>query len=436
MKTRQEVETMDKSHSPAKNGSHGSAALWILLAMVALACLFMLGYWPRMKQAGRLEAAGKPGKRLPPAVTVAALEETPAEAVLELPGNVQAFMETPLFARADGFIKQRWVDIGDRVKSGQLLAEIESPELDQQIREARATLERARSSVQQAEASLKQANANLGLAKATAKRWMTLVDKGVLSKQDGDEKQAALEARMADLAAAEAGVRSARESVAANEATLQRLLELQSFRKVTAPFDGVITVRNIDVGSLVSAGSSSSLRELFRIAQIHTLRVFVDVPQSEIAGIRPGIECSVILREIAGKAFKGKVTRTANALDPSSRTLPVEIQVPNPGGLLLPGMYATITFNVVRAPTLRIPSDGYRNTDKGPMVAVLQKGETVHMQPVKLGRDYGSQIEVLGGLKAGQKIITSLSDEVKEGVKVKPVAAPKQPGRKSGGPVK
>jgi multidrug efflux pump subunit AcrA (membrane-fusion protein) len=162
MKTRQELDTMHKSNSSAKNGAYGGAALWVLLAIVVLAGLFMLGYWPRMKQAGRLEAAGKPGKKLPPAVTVAAVEQTPAEAVLELPGNVQAFMETPLFARADGFIKQRWVDIGDRVKSGQLLADIESPELDQQIREARATLERARSSVQQAEASLKQANANLG----------------------------------------------------------------------------------------------------------------------------------------------------------------------------------------------------------------------------------------------------------------------------------
>lgn len=427
---------MEKSNPPANNGSRGSAAIWILIAILALAGLFMLGYWPRMKQADRLEAEGKTDRKGPPSVTVAAVEVTPAEAVLELPGNVQAFTETSLFARADGFIKQRWVDIGDRVKSGQLLAEIESPELDQQIREARATLDRARSSVQQAEAVLQQASANLGLAKATAQRWLTLVNKGVLSKQDGDEKQAALEARKADVAAAEAAVRSARENIAANEATVQRLLELQGFRKVRAPYDGVVNVRNIDVGSLVSAGSSSSLRELFRIAQIHTLRVFVDVPQSEIAGIRPGMECSVALGELTSKAFTGKVTRTANALDATSRTLPVEVQVDNPGGTILPGMYATITFNVVRPPTLRIPSDGYRNTEKGTMVAVLQKGETVHMQPVKLGRDYGSQIEVLTGLKAGQRIITSLSDEVKEGVKVKPVAAPKQPGRKTGGPLK
>jgi RND family efflux transporter MFP subunit len=424
---------MDDSHPPANDSSRGSAAIWILIAILILAGLFMLGYWPRMKQAGRLETESKSSRNGPPAVTVAAVEEKSAETALELPGNVQAFMETSLYARADGFVKRRLADIGDRVKDGQLLAEIESPELDQQILEARATLERARSSLQQAEAAMLQANTKLGLAKTTAQRWLTLVDKGVLSKQDGDEKQAALDASKADVAAAEAAVRSSRENIAANEATVRRLLELQTFRKVKAPFDGIITFRNIDVGSLVSAGSSSSIRELFRVAQIHMLRVFVDVPQSEITGVRAGVDCSVKIREIANKIFKGKVTRTANALDPSTRTLPVEVQVANPQGVLLPGMYATVTFNILRSPSLRIPSDGFRNTAKGTMVAVLQNGDTVHMQPVQLGRDYGAQIEVLSGLKAGQKVITSLSDEVREGVKVKPAAAPKQAAPKSGG---
>jgi RND family efflux transporter MFP subunit len=436
MTIRQEVEPMENSHLPAKKGSRGGIVLGIIIAILFLAGLFMLGYWPRMKQARRLVADNRPSQKGPPAVTVVVAEETPAETALELPGNVQAFMETGLFARADGYIKQRLVDIGDRVKGGQLLAEIESPEFDQQIREARSTLERARSSRQQTEASLLQANANLGLAKATAQRWLTLVDKGVLSKQDGDEKQAALDARKADVTAAEAAVRAAQESIAANEATVQRLLELQAFRLVRAPFAGVVTTRNIDVGSLVSAGSSSSLRELFRIAQINMLRVFVNVPQSEITGIKPGIDCSVAIREIEGKIFKGKVTRTANALDASSRTLPVEVQVSNSGGMMLPGMYATVRFNIRRPPSLRIASDGFRNSEKGPMVAVLQNDDTVHLQPVKLGRDYGSQIEILGGLKAGQKLITSWSDEVKEGAKVKPVAASKPAAPRSGGPAK
>jgi RND family efflux transporter MFP subunit len=436
MTIRQEAEPMGNSTSPTKRGCRGSIVLWALIAILLLAGLFMLGYWPRMKQAHRLAADSRPNRHAPPTVTFVLIEETPAKTVLELPGNIQAFTETAIFARADGYVKHRLVDIGDRVKSGQLLAEIESPELDQQIREAKATLQRFRSNLQQAEASLSQANANLGLAKITAERWLTLVGKGVLSKQDGDEKQAALDARKADVAAAEAAARAARENIAANEATVQRLLELQSFRQVRAPFAGVITVRNIDVGSLVSAGSGSSLRELFRIAQINTLRVFVDVPQSEMAGIKPGVDCSVAIREIGGKAFDGKVTRTANALDASSRTLLVEIQVANPGGVALPGMYATVTFKILRPLALRIPSDGFRNTDRGPMVAVLQKGDTVHLQPVKLGRDYGSQIEVLGGLKAGQRLVTSWSDEVKEGARVKPVAARKPAAPQNGGPAK
>jgi RND family efflux transporter MFP subunit len=436
MKIQQKVDPMGNSHAPTGDSSCGSAALWILIAILILAGLFMLGYWPRMKQAGRLEADSRPTRKGPPAVTAAAVEESPAATVLELPGNVQAFTETSLYARADGFVKRRLADIGDRVKGGQLLAEIESPELDQQILEARATLERSRSSLQQAEAAMLQANTKLGLAKITAQRWLTLVDKGVLSKQDGDEKQASLDASKADVAFAEAVVRSSRENIAANEAIVQRLLELQMFRNVKAPFDGVITFRNIDVGSLVSAGSSSSLRELFRVAQIHTMRVFVDVPQSEISGIRAGVDCGVKIREIAKKTYDGKVTRTANALDAASRTLPVEIQVANPQATLMPGMYATVTFNILRPPSMRIPSDGFRNTAKGPMVAVLQNGNTVHMQPVQLGHDDGAQIEVLSGLKAGQRVITSLSDDVKEGIKVRPAAVPKQPGRTSGGAVK
>jgi RND family efflux transporter MFP subunit len=436
MTIRKEVESTGSSRPQAKEETRVKILPWAILAILILAGLFFLGYWPRTKLARRVEAESRQSRNGQPAVTVVVAEETPAKTVLELPGNVLALTETALFARADGYVKQRLVDIGDCVKNGQLLAEIESPELDQQIREAGATLQRARSNLHQAEASLAQANANMGLAKKTAERWLTLVGKGVLSKQDGDEKQAALEARKADVAAAEAAVLAARETIAANEATVQRLQELQTFRKVRAPFDGVVTARNIDIGSLVSAGSSSSLRELFRVAQINTVRVFVNVPQSEVAGIKPGIACSVTIREIEGKAFEGRVTRSANALDVSSRTLPVEIQVANPGGIMLPGMYAAVRFQINRPPSLLIPSDGFRNTAKGPMVAVLQKGDTVHLQPVELGRDYGAQIEVLKGLKVGQRVIANWSDEVKEGVRVKPISAPKPKAQRSGGSIK
>jgi len=424
MRREGEMKSMEE-RAPQGKGSP-SRGIWVtaVVAVLLLGGLLVLGYWPRATQARKLAAATQADQRTLPIVSVVVVKQAPAEVDLELPGNVQALTEAVVFARADGYVKRRLADIGDRVKGGQLLAEIESPELDQQIREAQATLRRAQSSLRQSEAALAQSQANLGLAEATARRWQTLVSKGVLSKQDGDEKQSALDARKADVGAAEAAVQAARDNIAANEAAVQRLSELQSFRQVRAPFAGVVTARNIDVGSLVSAGSNTSVRELFRLAQIQTLRVFVNVPQSEMAAIRTGILCSLETQELRGKKFEGRVTRTANSLDASSRTLLTEIQVPNPSGELLPGIYATVHCKIRRSdPPLLIPSAAFRNTDKGPIVGVLREGASVHLQPVQLGRDFGTQIEVTAGLRAGQKVITTLTDEVREGVKVKPVAA-------------
>jgi RND family efflux transporter MFP subunit len=409
-------------------GFWATAAVTVLL----LGGLLALGYWPRARQARNLAAVAHAGQQTLPVVSVVGVKQAPAEVDLQLPANVQPLTEAVVFARADGYVKRRLADIGDRVPSGQLLAEIESPELDQQIGEARATLKRAQSSLRQSEAALAQSRANLGLAEVTARRWQTLVSKGVLSKQDGDEKQSAWDARKADVGAAEAAVQAARDNIAANEAAVQRLSELQSFRQVRAPFTGVVTSRNIDVGSLVSAGSNTSVRELFRMAQIQTLRVFVNVPQSEMAAIRPGVACSLEAEELRGKKFEGRVTRTANSLDASSRTLLTEVQVPNPNGELLPGMYATAHFKIRRSnPPLLIPSAAFRNTDNGPIVGVLREGAVVHLQPVQLGRDFGAQIEVTVGLKPGQKVITTLTDDVREGVKVNPVAV--RPAAPAGG---
>jgi RND family efflux transporter MFP subunit len=409
--------------------------LFIALVSVALlGVLWTMGYLPRAARARQLIAGAQTQQQTLPSVTVVPVKEAPAEVELALPGAIQADMETPVFARADGYIKRRLADIGDRVKAGQILAEIDSPELDQQIRETEAALKRAQSALQQAQAAHQQALANLQLAEVTARRWETLVGKGVLSRQDGDEKRSAYEARQADAAAAEANVQAARDNISAAEATLQRLRELQSFRQVRAPFEGVITARNVDVGTLVTAGSGSSLREMFRIARIQTLRVFVNVPQSEAPAIHPGLPCLVELEEYRGRRFPGQVSRTSNSLDPASRTLLTEVQTPNPGGMLLPGMYATVRFKLLREnPPLLIPSAAFRNTAKGPVVATVREGSIVHIAPVKLGRDYGAQIEVLEGLKPGQKVITNLTDEIAEGVKVRPAAPPKPTAAKQGG---
>jgi multidrug efflux pump subunit AcrA (membrane-fusion protein) len=437
MNNQREMDGMERFDSGRRISSTARVLLWAAAAALLFAGMFALGYWPRAARARRLATAAQAGRQALPAATVACVQEAPPVVTLELPGNIQAETEAPLFARADGYVIRRLADIGDRVKSGQLLAELESPELDQQIHETQAAIQRSRAVLRQAEAALSQAKANLGLAEVTARRWLALVDKGLMSRHDSDEKQAALDARRADAAAAEAATQAARENVTASEATLQRLRELQAFRQVRAPFAGVITARNIDVGSLVSAGSSASLRELFRIARIESLRVFVNVPQGEVSGIKPGISCTLEVTEYKGRKFEGKTTRTSSALDASSRTLLTEIRIDNMSGALLPGMYATVRFQFRREnPPLLIPSASFRITEKGPMVAVLRDGCSVHLQPVRLGRDYGAQIEVIEGLRAGQQVITNWTDEVKEGVQVKPIAAPAPAAPGGGGRAK
>ena len=420
--------------------THRSMRKALVIATAAAAVLgglLVLGYLPRAERARQLVASAEANQDRLPAVTVAPAKEAPAEWEIILPGNVQAETEAPSFARADGYIKRRLVDLGDRVQAGQLLAEIDSPELEQQIREAEASLKRSQSGLRQAQAALGQAQANLSLAEVTARRWRTLVDKGLLTQQDGDEKQSAYEESKADAAAADANVQAARENIAAGEATLQRLLELRSFRQVSAPFAGVITARNVDVGTLISAGSGSSLREMFRIAQTQTLRVVVNVPQSEAPAIRTGVPCTVEVEEHRGRRFPGKVARTANALDVASRTLLTEVGTPNPDGALLPGMYATVRFQLRRQhPPVLIPSAAFRNSEQGPVVAVLSEGDTVRFASVRLGRDYGGQIEVAEGLRPGQVVITSLTDEVREGVKVRPVTPAPAAAPKPGGPSK
>jgi RND family efflux transporter MFP subunit len=422
------------SAAPVGGRPSRRSAIWIGGAVLGLAVLLALGAWPRVARSRQLATAARTRGQALPTVNVTIVKPAPADIELLLPGNVQALTETTLFARADGYVTRRLADIGDRVQRGQVLAEIESPDLDQQIREAQATLQRVRSSLRQAEAVSSQTQANLRLAEVTARRWATLAGKGVLSQQDGDEKQAAVEARRADAAAAAASVQAARETVTANEATVQRLLEIRSFRQVRAPFAGVITSRTVDVGALVSAGSSTSARELFRIAQIDTLRVFVNVPQGDAAFMTPGLSCSVEIEGRGGERVTGTVTRTANALDAASRTLLTEAQIPNALGALLPGSYATVRFRLHRAaPPTVVPSAAVRQTEKGPMVAVLQAGGVVHLQPVTPGRDAGAQIEIIKGLAPGQPLITTWTDDVKEGAKVKAVEPAKPGARGTGG---
>jgi RND family efflux transporter MFP subunit len=298
------------------------------------------------------------------------------------------------------------------------LATIEAPELDQQVRQAQATIQQAQASLDQAIANQQQGKANEEIARVTAERWKNLVAKGAVSRQENDQYQAQYQAQAANVRALERAVDAAKGNITALEANVGRLSDMQGYLKVRAPFAGVVTLRNVDVGTLVNTGSTL----LFRIAQTNLLRTYLNVPQSSASDVHVGQMASLATPELPERKFSGAVTRTANALDPSSRTLLVEVQVPNPEGKLLPGMYVEVDLHLPRKdPPLLLPSDTLSVRPEGTMLAVLDSEDRVHFQRVVIGRDYGSNIEILSGLNAGQRVIANPNDSVQEGAKVHPV---------------
>ena len=394
--------------------------LW-LMALVLTALIvtgFVTGYIPHHRREAMLVAEAVTSSQALPIVTVVNVERSPGSSTLILPGSIEPVTEAPVLARASGYIKRRYVDIGDRVRAGQLLAEIEAPELDHQVQQARAAVEQTSSGLEQANANLQQGKANEQLAKVTAERWSNLVKKGVVSRQDNDTYQAQYAAQQASVHALEKAVLVARSNIAAAQANLSRLSELQGYKSVYAPFAGVITLRNVDVGALVSEASTL----LFRIAQTDRLRTYVYVPQSEAGSVHVGQAARLIVPDLSGRRFSGSVTRTASALDPSTRTLLTEVQVPNADGALLPGMYTQLALETPRKdPPLLIPGDTLVVRAAATQVAVVGGDRIVHFRRLQLGRDYGDKIEVLSGLEAGQQVIVNPGDTVQEGAKVNPV---------------
>ena len=388
---------------------------------VLLAVAFLAGYIPLQKRTTVIRREAAEREQGVPRVDVIEVGRGASKSELELPGSIEAVTEAPILARADGYIKRRMVDIGDRVQAGQPVAEIEAPEMDQQLDQAKANLQLARDGLEQAQANYEQGKSNMELARVTADRWSRLVTQGAVSRQENDQYQAQYHSQLANVQALEKAIAAQRSSVTAAEANVARLDQLQSYRTVKAPFDGVITVRNVDTGALVNAGNTL----LFRIAQTGTLRIYVNVPQTDAGSIRAGQAAQLSVSNLPGRHFNGTVARTANALDPSTRTLLVEVHVPNPDGALLPGMYAQVDLSSARAvPPLMIPGDALVVVQNGTQVALVRPDNTVHMQNIVIGRDYGSQLEVLGGLHAGDRIIPNASDLAREGLKVDPVLQP------------
>jgi RND family efflux transporter MFP subunit len=421
-KLRREVEELkrqlqERDSKPWRPSGLAISVIVILLA-AAIVAAFFLGYIPRQKREALIQNEAAEQQQTLPRVEVIEVGRAAGKSDLELPGNIQAISEAPILARADGYIKRRMVDIGDRVKAGQPVAEIEAPELDQQIRQAQASLQQAQAALEQALANHEQGKANLELARVTADRWKTLASQGVASRQENDQYQAQYQAQTANVQALDKAIAAQRSNVAAVEANLARLNDVQGYRIVRAPFDGVITVRNVDTGALVNSGNTL----LFRVAQTDTLRTYVNVPQSNAGSIHVGQQARLSISSLPGRSFAGTVTRTANALDPTSRTMLVEIQVPNSAGVLLPGMYAQVDLSSPRADAgVVIPGNALVVRSEGTQVAIVQPDGTVHLQKIQIGRDYGDRIEVLSGLKNGDTIIADPGDSAREGAKIDPV---------------
>src|SRR5712671_348314 len=310
---------------------------------------------------------------------------------LILPGNTQAFSDAPIFARTSGYLRRWYFDIGAHVQKGQLLAEIETPEVDQQLLQARAELDTAQ--------------ANLNIAKITASRWQELVSTGSVSQQETDQAVSNLSA-----------VKSAAEASSAN---VRRLEQLQSFEKIYAPFDGIITARNTDIGALIDAGANTQPRELFHIAAIRTLRLYVSVPEVYSRAARSGAPATLTLDEFPGQTFHGTLVRNANAIDIASRTLLVEVDVDNPTGQLLPGAYVFVHLKLPdQSRSVTIPSNTLIFRKEGLQVGLVRDGKA-ELVPIKIGRDYGNSVEIVSGLQGTDNVIVDPSDSLVTGTPVR-----------------
>jgi RND family efflux transporter MFP subunit len=368
----------------------------LVIAAIAVA-LAAFGIVPRLR-ARQILREQTNRAALPAVSVVSPVRGNPAEEVI-LPGNIQAFIDAPIYARTNGYLKHWYFDIGSHVKKGQLLAEIESPEVDRQL--------------EQAKEDLRTEQANLELAQITAKRYVDLFKTDSVAKQDVDNAVQTAAARVATVKSAQANV--------------QRLQQLVDFEKIYVPFDGVITARNTDIGQLIDSGSSGGpTRELFHIAAIDRLRVFVQVPQVYSHVAVPGLGADLTLPEMPGRRFPGTLVRTARAIDPGTRTLTVEVDVVNSTGLLFPGAYTEIHFKMRSAtPSLVIPATSLIFRSQGPQVPVVDQSNRVHLLAVTLGKDFGNTVEVLTGLPADSRIVANPPDSLVDGEMVR-IVQPKR----------
>jgi RND family efflux transporter MFP subunit len=386
----------------------GSVAIFLVLVAI--------GVFPRLARQREALAASREAPATHPVVSLIHAKQGEPTSELLLPGNIEPLYSANLYARVDGYLDRRSVDIGAKVRSGQVLAVISSPEVDQQLLQAQATLAQSEASLQQAKAALEQAKANAELTRLTKERDIPLGEQHAISQQIVDSAVQSHNARLADVTAAAANIAAAEANVTANRANVSRLLQTQSFERIVAPFDGVITARNVERGDLVSTGSSAASKPLFSIAQSGTLRIQIDVPQSEAVNIKDGQIASVDVKERLGRAYTGTVIRNAAALDNAARTMLTEVQLDNADNYLLPGMYAQVKFTLSQQRTsLIIPTSSLVVDHSGMHVVAVDASHTIHFVPVTIGKDMGKEVEILNGLHGNESLVSSPSDLLNEG---------------------
>jgi RND family efflux transporter MFP subunit len=396
----QPVQTSPDGFHPRLGPGRRTGILVAAAALAALAFLIYSGIHSRAAAESRLKQRTEEAA-IPTVAVVFPREGAPTQEIV-LPGNTQAFSDASIYARTSGYLKHWYFDIGAHVQKGQLLAEIETPEVDQQLQQARADLHTAQ--------------ANLNIAKITAARWQDLVSTGSVSQQETDQAVSNLSA-----------VTAAAESSAAN---VRRLEQLQAFEKVYAPFDGIITARNTDMGALIDAGASTQPKELFHIAAIRKLRLYVAVPEVYSRAARSGAPATLTLDEFPGQTFHGALVRNANSIDIASRTLLVEVDVDNPTGRLLPGAYVFVHLKLPdETRSVTIPSNTLIFRKEGLQVGLV-RNDKAELVPVKIGRDYGSSVEIVSGLQPADAVIVDPSDSLVAGMPVRLSNKPRRgPGR-------
>lgn len=392
--------------SPGENEATGKGSGLFKILLLVVLVLVILGAFTLLQRKAEYRTLAKETETLA-IQTVGVIHPSPeiGQEDLVLPGTMEAFVEAPIYARTNGYLKKWYHDIGSRVRQGDILADIDTPEVDQQLSQARAELSTAK--------------ANAHLSEITATRYAELIKTDGVSKQEVDNAVGDFEAKKA--------------TVQSSEANVRRLEEMKSFQHVYAPFSGVITRRNVDTGMLINAGNTGASQQLFYLAQMSPLRVYVRVPEIYASAIRPGLGAYIELTQNPGQKYEGKVARTSEAIDAATRTLLTEVDVPNQGGALLPGGYSQVHLQVkVTGARLQVPVNALLFRSEGLRAVVVDASHKIHLRPIAIGRDYGTTLEVLQGLDANEWIVLNPADSLEEGqeVRVKEIAMNAAPGAK------